>query len=66
MIEMMTRKAMLTTSALVVLVTAGCSTSQVANTTGDVVGAAAKGTVHVVAGTGKLAARGVGLAFSDD
>lgn len=57
------RKASLTIAALALLAVAGCSTSQVANTTGDVVGGVAKGTVHVVAGAGRLVGRGVGAAY---
>ncbi len=46
-----------------VMAAAGCSTSQVANTTGNAVGAATRGTVHVVAGAGRLAGQGVSSAY---
>ena len=57
------RKLPLAIAALAMLAAAGCSTSQVANTTGDAVGAVGRGTVHVVAGAGRLAGRGVGAAY---
>lgn len=54
----MIRKGALMAAILAVAVTAGCSTNQVADNTGSVLGFAGRTTVHAVSGAGKLAYKG--------
>lgn len=63
-LQHITRRAAFVLGLVSVLGLAACSTAQVADTTGDIVGATARGTVHVVSGAGRLAGRGVGAAYN--
>ncbi|MEX3016879.1 hypothetical protein [Gymnodinialimonas hymeniacidonis] len=58
------RMTILAAAVLSTVTLGACSTSQVANTTGDVVGTVGRGTVHAVAGAGRLAGRGISAGFN--
>ena len=57
------RRLTLATLLTAASVVSACSTQQVANGTGDVLGAAGRTTVHAVSGAGRLVGRGVGAGY---
>jgi hypothetical protein len=58
------QKPALAVTLVAVMLGAGCSTSQVADTTGDTVGFVGRTAVHTVAGAGRLVGRGVSAGYS--